>query len=181
MKHIFLIFIGICCISLTAAKNEWPINKPSQKPATLPLTKLSTTAQPPPINENSDNDDDDEDKKSDSINKIIIGVCVSVGCLILLAIVGIILCVVFREKISHKFFSSEKIEDGQGGAPGNVFYSPQQFQHKGPLKIQKQARVDVNANYQDDKDIMPTNAHFQFTEQANEVYDIGSEVEQLIQ
>uniref|UniRef100_A0A914Z7G4 Uncharacterized protein n=1 Tax=Panagrolaimus superbus TaxID=310955 RepID=A0A914Z7G4_9BILA len=67
-----------------------------------------------------------------------------------------------------------------GGAPGNVFYSPQQFNHKGALKIQKQAPVDVNAVFQDDKDTNPVNAKFQFTDQSNEVYDIGSEVEQVI-
>uniref|UniRef100_A0A7E4ZYA0 Uncharacterized protein n=1 Tax=Panagrellus redivivus TaxID=6233 RepID=A0A7E4ZYA0_PANRE len=93
-------------------------------------------------------------------------------------LIAVIMCIIFRKKISNIIFAAECEPQN---APGSVFYSPRQFHHRGALQIKKVAPFDPKAQFADEKDNNPHNARFQFTEDQNEVFDIGSEVEQVIE
>ena len=90
------------------------------------------------------------------------------------------LLVCLSPPVSTPFIYSHFSGSAEDPAPGTVYYAPHQFNHKGPLQIKKQTPVDVKAVFPDEKDTNPPNARFQFTEDQNEVYDIGSEVEKVI-
>uniref|UniRef100_A0AC34QX84 Uncharacterized protein n=1 Tax=Panagrolaimus sp. JU765 TaxID=591449 RepID=A0AC34QX84_9BILA len=116
-----------------------------------------------------------------NMTPVIISVCIVISVVIIVVIITVVLCCLCKRKLKQAVMQpTETMGDTQQtqAPPGSVFYQPHQFTHKGALKIQKQVPATAGKkSYPDEKDENPTHARFRFTDDKNEVVDIGSEVE----
>ncbi|KAI6191168.1 hypothetical protein M3Y97_00198700 [Aphelenchoides bicaudatus] len=63
-------------------------------------------------------------------------------------------------------------------APQELYYTADNFEHKGPLCVKKEAHFNGQvSNPETDEDNNPPDAHFTFTDSSHKVFDINSQIE----
>ncbi|KHN80195.1 hypothetical protein Tcan_03277 [Toxocara canis] len=87
-------------------------------------------------------------------------------------IIAILLIIVFNRK---KMFCWDRNDE-------DIYFDATQFQHRGPLQVKDNEQFKLEANRDSSNEVREEKreGHFTFTTAGNEVFDIGTEVEEVV-